>query len=204
MLLCSVPAEPSLSSNAMGFGGSNPFDLPLWPAPAEPGLPTDALRCAGTKASTVLLLQSAPAVLGLSTGVVLGCTWGDKASALLLALCAALAAFFSCLPRATSRGSRLSPAWYVEAQSRGQASLELKPLIMCRMESVDTTVVMPSLLASSDARVDLPHPLVPQSNTITGSFPSRTLQASVKSDLWWAPLYWYSERVSQTTSAKKF
>jgi hypothetical protein len=53
--------------------------------------------------------------------------------------------------------------------------------IMCLMESVDTTVEMPSRAASSAASVDLPVPLVPHSSTATDVRCSRRAHAILKS-----------------------
>ncbi|WVZ03609.1 hypothetical protein V8G54_024415 [Vigna mungo] len=54
-------------------------------------------------------------------------------------------AFLRAFAAATATGSKHSPAWYVEAHSKGFSFSLAKLLIMCLIESVDTTVVIPNL-----------------------------------------------------------
>ncbi len=74
---------------------------------------------------------------------------------------------------------RNSPAWYVLPHSSGSCASDEKLRIMWRMESVDTTLVMPSRDASSEASVDLPVPEVPHSSTVTEDRCSFKLQQAV-------------------------
>jgi hypothetical protein len=61
---------------------------------------------------------------------------------------------------------------YVDANKIGLSSLDIKLRIMCLMVSVESTVEIPSLLPSKDAKVLLPVPDVPANRIIIFLFDS--------------------------------
>ena len=68
---------------------------------------------------------------------------------------------------------------YVEAKRMGFSSLETKFLITCLMVSVESTVEIPSLLPSKEARVLFPVPDVPASKTRIFLLDSKVIIRSV-------------------------